>query len=382
MILNWRDTDHPQGGGSEVFVEEVARRLAHDGRPVTIFCADHGAAPREEVRDGVRFIRRGSWWTVYAWAALYHLRGKFGPHEVVVDVQNAVPFFSPLFCGRPVIALVHHIHREQWRMLFGRRIAQAGWWVESRLTPKLYRKATYVAVSMATKADLVSLGVDPERIVVVRNGGLEDVGMPAPKAPEPTIVYLGRLVPHKRVEILFEAAARLRQRFPHLRVRVIGRGGWEGRLRRSCRALGVDDLVSFEGYVPGPDKLRILADSWALALPSVKEGWGLAVMEAAAVGTPSVAFRVGGLEESVVHEQTGILADTTEELIEGLARLLASAELRKSMGEAARLRAATFRWAETVTELEAVLDDAAERLRPASRERIANRLVILEPGSV
>src|SRR5439155_12662225 len=114
------------------------RRLAAAGRPVTVFCARHSLAPREETRDGVRYVRRGSWWSVYLWAAVYHVFGRFGPHDTVLDVQNAIPFFSPLYCGRRVVVLVHHVHREQWGMFFGPRMARLGWWIESRLAPALY----------------------------------------------------------------------------------------------------------------------------------------------------------------------------------------------------------------------------------------------------
>lgn len=361
LVLNWRDARHPQGGGSEVFVEEVGRRLAASGRRVTIFCAAHGNAPREEVRDGVRYLRRGSWRTVYLWAALYHLGGRFGPHDVVVDVQNAIPFFSPLYCGRPVVALVHHVHREQWGMVFGRRVARAGWWVESRLAPLVYRRATYVAVSEATRGDLIALGVGAERIHVVRNGAPEVVEpepVPVSRAVDPTIVYLGRLVPHKRVELLLQAAAQLRSEFPRLRVRLVGQGLWEPALRREAARLGVEDVVAFEGFIGEEAKRRALREAWVLGLPSVMEGWGLVVMEAAAQGTPAVAYRVGGLSESVVHGETGILAETQQGFVAGLRALLTSRQDRERMGEAARVRATAFSWDHTAAAMSSILDGA------------------------
>jgi glycosyltransferase involved in cell wall biosynthesis len=360
LFLNWRDRRHPQGGGSEVFVEEVGRRLAAAGRRVTIFCAGHGNAPREEVVDGVRFLRRGSWRTVYLWAGVYHLLGRFGRHEVVVDVQNAVPFFSPLYCGRPVVVLVHHVHREQWEMIFGRRVARAGWWIESRLSPAVYRGASYVAVSEATKADLVALGVPADRISVVRNGSPELGGVPAkPEAAVPTLSYLGRLVPHKRVELLLDAAAELRREIPELRVRIVGRGPWDEVLRRHSERVGLQGVVTFEGFVDEEAKRRILAESWVLVLPSVKEGWGLAVMEAAAEGTPAVAFRTGGLRESILDGETGFLAEDYAGFVMGLRLFLSSRELRRRLGAAAASHAGRFTWGGAGEALERVLAEAA-----------------------
>ncbi len=344
VFLMWRDTRHPQGGGSEVYVEEVARGLAASGRKVTIFCGAYVGAEPEETVDGVRFLRRGSWRTVYLWAAIYHVMGRFGPHEVVVDVQNGIPFLSPLYCGRRVVVLVHHVHREQWRMLFGRRMARAGWWMESRLAPVLYRRSRYVAVSDATRGDLVELGVDPARVSVVRNGTTPAHAEAPPRDDRPTLAYLGRLVPHKRIDLLLEAAARLRPRHPGLQVEIVGQGSWDGHLQRQAAELGIADSVRFRGFVDERTKRALLGRAWALVQPSVKEGWGLSVVEAAAERTPAVAFRVGGLTESIVHGKTGLLADTFDEFVDHIDRILGSPTLRDELGAAAMVHAGRFTW--------------------------------------
>src|SRR5439155_13728243 len=133
---------------------------------------------------------------------------------------------------------------------------------------------------------------------------------PGSEAAAPTIAYLGRLVPHKRVELLLEAAAILVREFPDLRVRIMGRGPCGAELEARSARLGLDRTVSFEGFVDEATKARMLGDAWVLGLPSAREGWGIAVMEAAAFETPTVAFRVGGLEESVVDGRTGLLASS------------------------------------------------------------------------
>src|SRR5918999_4991213 len=147
LILNWRDTTHPEGGGSEVYVERVAAGLAAQGRPVTLFCAAHRGAPARERVGDVQVVRGGGRLTVYLHAFLAHLGGRLGGHQVVVDVQNGLPFFSALWCRRPLVVLVHHVHREQWRVVLPPLQARGGWGVESRLAPSLYRRARYVAVS-------------------------------------------------------------------------------------------------------------------------------------------------------------------------------------------------------------------------------------------
>jgi glycosyltransferase involved in cell wall biosynthesis len=382
LILNWRDTTHPEGGGSEVFVERVAAGLAAQGRPVTLFCAAHPGAPASERVGDVRVVRRGGRLTVYLHAWWAHLTGRLGGHEVVVDVQNGMPFFAALWCRRPLVVLVHHVHREQWRVVLPPLQARVGWWIESRIAPRLNRHARYVAVSEATRRELVGLGVAPAAVTVVHNG----TAPPGPatavaRTPYPSVCVLGRLVPHKRVELALEAAARIRPHLPELKVLVAGQGYWEPRLRETVERLGLQEAVELLGWVDEETKRRLLASSWALAMPSVKEGWGLAVLEAAASGTPTVAFRAaGGLRESVVHGTTGLLADDLEEFTRHLAWVLLNRHLRERLGEAARAHAARFTWPEAVAGFAAVLDaatathgQAADAQVPAGEEPAADR---------
>ena len=361
LFLAWRDRRHPEGGGSEVYVEEIAGRLAASGRRVTIFCAGHRLAPRTEVVDGVRFIRRGGRFTVYAWAALYHLAGRLRDHDIVVDVQNGVPFFSPLYCSRPVVVLVHHVHREQWPVVFSRRAARLGWWVESRLAPLLYVRASYVAVSDATRSELVGLGIDPERISVVHNG--VDPQVPAgrlEKTAQPTVAYLGRLVPHKRVELLLEAMVRIGSDLPGSTLSIAGRGWWEARLRDRAEQLGLEDRVRFLGWIDERQKAELVGRSWVLAMPSMKEGWGLAVLEAATAGTPAVGFRTGGLAESIVDGVTGLVADDAEGFTEALERILRDADLREALGRRAEARSRDFDWDSSARSFGRILNGIVE----------------------
>ena len=151
---------------------------------------------------------------------------------------------------------------------------------------------------------------------------------------------------------------------------VAGQGYWEPRLRETVERLGLQDTVELLGWVDEETKQRLLASSWALAMPSVKEGWGLAVLEAAASGTPTVAFRAaGGLRESVVHGTTGLLADDLEEFTRHLAWVLLNRHLRERLGEAARAHAARFTWPEAVAGFAVVLDAAtATRGQPAGAQ--------------
>ncbi len=382
LFLNWRDTQHPEGGGSEVFLERVAGELVGRGYRATLLCQAHGAAPAEETTpDGVRIVRRGGRHTVYLLAALVYLAGAvgFGPlagrrlgrPDLIVDVCNGMPFLSRLYARRPVIALVHHVHREQWPVVFGPRVARIGWWIESRLAVRVYRTCRYVTVSEPSRGELVALGVDPHRITVVHNGTPEVVGPPVPRTPHPTLVVLGRLVPHKRVELALRATALLATELPRLELVVAGQGWWEEPLRRLAADLGIEERVRFAGFVPEDRKHELLCGAWLLLLPSLKEGWGLTIVEAGARGTPSVAFRsAGGVVDAMADGETGVLVEDEFEFFRAIRSLVLDAARRAEMGTAAANYSRRFTWAMTGAAFAEVVADQLTAARPLADQRV------------
>ncbi len=344
LFCNWRDTRNPEGGGSEVYVENVATALASAGHDVTILCAAHENAPADEVVDGVRFMRRGSKLGVYPHIFIRQLLRRLGHFDVIVDVQNGIPFGSTLTGRTPVVVLVHHVHREQWPVVYGPVRARIGWALESRVAPWVYRRSRYVAVSQATRRELVELGVDDRRIEVVHNG-VERPVRDAEPADHPRILVLGRLVPHKRVEHVLAAAAVLLPDHPDLRVAVVGDGWWAPELAAEAERLGVTDLVEFVGFADEETKHLELSRAWVLALPSLKEGWGLVVMEAAGYAVPSVGYAAaGGVAESIVDDVTGLLAEDQSSFTSALRRLLDDPALRSELGGAAAARTWEYGW--------------------------------------
>jgi glycosyltransferase involved in cell wall biosynthesis len=369
VICNWRDARHPEGGGSELYVEAIASRLAALGNEVTVMCAAVADAPSDETRDGVRYRRRGSHHTVYLHAA-WALLTRAVRADVVLDVQNGVPYLSTFVTRRPVVVLVHHVHREQWPIVFGPRAARVGWWVESRLGPWLYRRSHYIAVSEATRQDLATLAITPERVSVVHNGTPKLSPPRLARSATPRVVVLGRLVPHKQVGVVLDAAAALRLHIPDLVVDIVGHGYFEEQLRDQAAGLGLGESVVFHGWVDEETKSDLLAQAWVNAIPSVKEGWALAVVEAATHSTPTIAFAgAGGLGESIVDGTTGVLVEGGEaDFARELGALLADADRRRAMGRAAREHAALFTWDEAAAGLAGVLD-ASLGWTPVARGR-------------
>jgi glycosyltransferase involved in cell wall biosynthesis len=379
LFVNWRDVAHPEGGGSERYVHRIAEGLAAAGLRVGLFCAAHDRAPAEEMVGGVQVVRRGGRLGVYPRALLHVLRTR---PRLVVDVQNGLPFGSTLVARRPVVNLVHHVHREQWPIVFGRLGGAIGWWIESVVAPRLYRRSRYVAVSTATATELVELGVDAQRLAVVRNGVEPTPPVTSARSATPRLVVLGRLVPHKQVEHAMEVLARLLPRWPGLRLSIVGEGWWEDELREAADRLGVSDAIEFQGFLDEQAKHEELARAWVQLCPSVKEGWGLVVTEAGAHRVPTVGYRsAGGLRESVLDGRTGLLVDDLDEMTEAVDGLLADEWTRLRMGAAAARHAAAYSWPASIRGFAGVLSAAVRDSAVAVDQDVDRALVRLLDGA-
>jgi glycosyltransferase involved in cell wall biosynthesis len=365
LLLCWRDAGHPQGGGSEAYLQRIGAQLAASGIAVTLRTARYRGAPRHEVVDGVRINRAGGAYSVYVWALLAMAAARLGlgplrrvRPDVVVDTQNGLPFLARLIYGRRVVLLVHHCHREQWPVA-GPVLGRIGWFVESILSPRLNRHNQYLTVSLPSARDLVALGVNGAQIAVVRNG-LDEApaqSLSGPRAAAPRVVVLSRLVPHKQIEDALEAVAQLLPRIPGLHLDIVGDGWWRERLVDYVRRLGITAAVTFHGHVDDLTKHHVLQFAWVHVLPSRKEGWGLAVVEAAQHGVPTIGYRSsGGLVDSIVDEVTGILVDSHAELVGRLEELLADPVLRDQLGAKAHTRSGEFSWAQSADGMRDVLE--------------------------
>jgi glycosyltransferase involved in cell wall biosynthesis len=359
-FLSWRDTTHPDGGGSEVFVESVGRELVRRGHEVTLLCARHSGAARHASLDGVVVHRRGGRLTVYLWGLLWLVRHR-RRIDVVVDVINGLPFGSPLVRRRGVVALVHHVHAAQWRIIYPGIAGRVGWFVESTIVPLLYRGRPFLTVSDSSARDISAIGVSSASITVVRNGiaRVPDI-VTLGDAPTPRIAVLSRLVPHKQIEHAFVIIQRLSPDFPALRLDVVGDGWWRDELVRTAVDLGVLERVTFHGHVSNARRDELVAAAWVMVMPSVKEGWCLAITEAGAQGTPTVAYAgAGGVTESIRDGSTGLLVDDIDGMVSAVEGLILDPQARHALGAAAREMARELTWSECAVRVEAVLRSAS-----------------------
>lgn len=349
-FVSWRDLAHPLAGGSEVLVDRLASGAVERGHEAALICARPVGARSYPVHPA------GGTYSQYVVAPAVYARHCLG-WDVVVDVSNGVPFFSPVWRRGPVLCFVHHIHRDQWGQRFGPRLARAGWFVEREVVPRVYRHSLFVTLSESTAAGLVDIGVDRQRIRLLPLGVDQDPspGRAVGESAEPLFLALGRLVPHKRVDLLLRAWERVHAAVGG-RFIVAGAGPEQERLSRSLPP-GAELL----GPVSEEEKARLLDRAWLLVHGAMHEGWGLVVMEAAAAGTAVLAFDVPGVRDAVADAETGVLVHTEDDLVDAWIALARDPDRRRALGEGGRSLAAVATWAGTVDRF---LEVCAEIVRP------------------
>ena len=283
LVLNWRDPWHPHAGGAEIMLYEHVTRWQRAGHRITVFTAHYPGAGREEMRDGMHIVRRGGRFTVYVWAPLLYALRFRRRVDAVLDIENGIPFFTPLYSRKPRLCLVHHVHRDQFFSELGPVVAWVGRFLECTLMPFVYRRTRFLAVSESTRRELAQIGVPTSRCRVVHNG--LDHGAyrrTIARSPSPRLLYLGRLKRHKRVDLVIDMCARLLADVPDLVLDIVGTGDDEARLRALVAARGLGRSIRFHGFASHQRKIALYSRAWALVTATQREGWGLSIMEAAA----------------------------------------------------------------------------------------------------
>ncbi|PPK67344.1 glycosyltransferase [Actinokineospora auranticolor] len=296
------DAIHPYSrGGKEIRYHELAKRLAARG-DVHVFTMHWWDGPPTIRRDGVtyhalcrtipmykgarRSIRQA---LVFAFACLGLLRHRFD----VIEADH-MPYL-PVFACKVVAALRrtrlvvtwHEVWGDDyWRAYLG-RLGTVAWCVE-RLAMRL--PDTILAASAHTADRLRAVLGAGADVVVAPNGiDLDLVRAASPAATRADIVVVGRLMEHKRVDLLLDAVARLRDRGRAVTCLVIGDGPERENLAAKARELGLGSAVRFRHDVAGQEQLYgLMKGAKVFAAPSAREGFGVAVLEALACGMPVV----------------------------------------------------------------------------------------------
>jgi glycosyltransferase involved in cell wall biosynthesis len=321
-------------GGAEKRIYELSRRLAGRGHEVHCYGMKWWPGEGEILKDGVQLHGICRPMPLYAGGRRSMRQAAYFACKVlsiqadsdVVDCQNfpyLSCFSSRLLCslkGGKLFITWHEVWGDYWyeylgRMgIFGRLIEKAA----ARLAEN------NIAVSERTRKDLERLGV---RGVQVVPNGIDWQGIERIKASEKEsdLVYVGRLVEHKNVDLLIRAIGIVRREVPDVRTIVIGDGPEMRRLKALVSELGLKKNVEFTGFLENyDDALGLMKSSKVFASPSTREGFGMAALEANACGLPlvTVNHRMNAVSDLVTKE-TGIVCEPSREaLAEAMIQML------------------------------------------------------------
>jgi glycosyltransferase involved in cell wall biosynthesis len=344
LWINHRDPRHPSAGGAEMYLWSLISRLRAPEFAHTFLCEAAPGLAREEIIDGVRVVRRGNRWTFHLEALRWD-----EPRDVCIEsVAHAVPFYRGRLTRDRTIVVLFHLHQRVVVTETGFLEATVVRLLEGTLR---FRSAAFVAISQATREQaLRDLGLNAE-ISVIPPGVDTAYFHPGEKKRPPQLLYLGMLKRYKRVDHVIRAFKALKTDASLL---IAGIGYDDARLKSIA---GPDARIRFAGHVSEDEKAELLRSASANIMASTTEGFGLTLLEAAASGTPSVAYDVGPAREGIQDGRTGALAKDGD--VVDLARAISDALSHSEWGPQAREYSFGFSW-----------ENSARRLAEVIRSRV------------
>jgi len=368
-------------GGMNVYVRELARYLGEDGHHLDIFTRQESpqSSPVERIGATVRLIRvpAGPWQAqkdeLYQYLPQF-VRGitQFAqeerePYQLIHSHYWLSGWAGQMLKARwgiPHIIMFHTLgevkrmsaggHEPRHRLEAERSIAQEADYVicstqqEAEILHRLYEVARH-------RLQVIPCGADTELFrPLEQQEARRQLSLPSDKF---IVLFVGRLEPIKGLDWLLKALRLL----PSRAVLVIVGGderdqGARDRILSLARALGIEDRLTLRPAIPHEQLPLWYNAADVCAIPSRHESFGMVAIEAMACGIPVVASRVGGLQETVAHGETGYLVwpPGPEGLAHYIGILLANASLRQSMGKAAARRAQAYRWQKVAAQVEAL----------------------------
>jgi glycosyltransferase involved in cell wall biosynthesis len=344
LMLNWRDPQNPLAGGAERVSLSFLRGLRERGHDVYWFAYAFPGAAAEGVLDGIRLVRAGGVGTSIVHARRWCRRQP--RFDLVIDQHHGLPWFAPWWCRTRCVAYIHEVLGPIWRSFYSWPVSWLGA-CQERWVHWLYRRVPFWVPSASTRRDLQAHGV---RDVTCWPNGIDPIGPEVldakPLLAPLRLVAVSRLAPNKRVDHAVRAVAELRRGGCDARLTIVGSGAEAASLRALADRLHLAGAVTMTGSLTEPEKNAALRDAHLLLHTSVREGWGLNVIEANAMGTPAVVYPVSGLVDSTLADATGWVAaaETPEALAAAIRAVAAGPASYDRCRQRAWERARTFYW--------------------------------------
>lgn len=360
MIFNWRDIKNPFFGGAEILTHEIAKRWVKWGHQVTQFSASYPGGKSEEVVDGVKIIRQGSvnirsfhipvhlaafWW--------YRKYGQ-GKFDLIIDEIHGIPFFTPFYVKEKKVALICEVAKEIWDQMFSFPWNAIGRVVE-KFYFRIYQKVPFLTISFSTKKDLINCGIKKDKIKVLPMGvNLKTISPEVRKEKVPTLIFVGRLCQMKGIEDGIKAFKLVQKKIPQAQFWIVGTGekSYVSQLKKCIEKMKLATNVSFFDFVSEKKKFILMKRAHVLIHPSVREGWGLVVIEANSMETPAVVYSVPGLCDSTKDGVTGLVCQDNQprELAKNVLKLIKDKKLYQRLQKQSLEWSQQFSWEKTAQE--------------------------------
>jgi len=351
LVLQWRDLEDPDSGGSELHSHKIAEIWATHGVEV---CFRTSAVKREKKiiqRSGYTSVRSSGRFSVFVAAPIDILTSRLGKFDAVVEIWNGMPFMTPLITRGPNIAFLHHQHGPLWDLALPKPFAMTGRFFERKVAPFFYKRTPIVTLSESSREEISSvLGLNSENIHVVEPGIDDSFKFSTNKSQDPLVVVAGRLSPYKQIENVVSAVEKVRSSVPNAKLEIIGNGPHEANIRTFINSLRDKSWISMKGHLPEEDLIDAYQRAWVVTSSSRSEGWGMTLTEAARCGTASIASSIPGHMNSVAHGTSGFLFKDNEEYVSHLLSLLSSRDIAINIGQAAHNWSSRFTWQKAATE--------------------------------
>ncbi len=373
LFLSWRDIRSPKSGGAEVHTHGLMRCFLQEGCRVIHFAPVYESLPTEEEIDGITYLRQGGIASVIKKARKYYHQHK-NEIDYVVDQCNTHRFFTRFWVPQKKrIFYIHQLTKEIWDINMKFPLSWIGKHTENAML-RLQRFDWTITVSESTRDDLLKVGFQKERIVIVPNAANEEIlGLPLPpvslKLPH-TFLYAGRYSKYKGIDAAIKALGMVKAYCGKVKLHILGKKD-EDVIRDMIAPLaqeygfsyGVseDCDVVLHGFVSGEEKYQWMRDSYALLFPSLREGWGIIVTEAAALGTPSIVYDSPGCRDAVNYGKAGYLCkeNTSEELARLMLNCMQNEAEYSEKRQSAYDFAQRFSWKENQKIVKAFLESLA-----------------------
>jgi len=363
LILNWRDIKNPRAGGAEVLTHELAKGWVAAGHEVTFFSSFFTKAKKRESVDGVSIIRAGNAISVYWQAYSYYKKEFKGKFDLIIDEINTLPFFSNLYVKEKVVCHINQLAKEVWFYESVFPVSLFGYLIEPFFL-KSYRNNDVITISKSTKDDLIALGFKESKINIIPMGiDFKPLEALVEKEELPTLIYVGRLKKSKRVHHIIEAYKLALIKQPDLKLWIVGKG--DASYKACLYKLAKDEAgIKFFHNLNNRDKLRLMSLAHLIVVTSAREGWGLIVTEANAMGTPALTYDVPGLRDSNKDGLTGFVCKENNPkcLSDEIIRFFDDQKLIARLSEKALEDSKQYSWQRTVKESLEIINNIYENI--------------------